>query len=307
MNSNTFDEPTGGIAFPLEGFDYRLLDTGDFQKLEDFGGHRFIRPAPQALWPKSLAAAEWQKAQGEYHYFKGKEFGGEWTFHSKLPEDGWTIRFQDLTFKVKPTGFGHIGLFPEQAPNWIWIGEQIRNSGRSEVDVLNVFGYTGAATLAAARAGARVTHVDASKGSVTWARANLELSGLGDRPVRWIVDDVLKFLQREQRRGRKYDGIILDPPTFGRGPKSEVWKIENQLCDLMTHCRDVLSENPLFLLLTTHSPGFSALSLKIMLQLYLADKKCGVFETDEMYLHDNGSGLHLPNGFYARWRTGSKT
>ena len=287
----------------LDDFDYRLLDSGEFQKLERFGSHTFIRPAPQAIWPKSLDASEWKKAEGEYKYFKGKETGGEWKFFSKLPKDGWVIRFGELSFRMQPTGFGHIGMFPEQALNWNWLGEQIKSSGREDIKILNIFGYTGASTLAAACAGAAVTHVDASKASVTWARKNLELSGLGDRPVRWIVDDALKFLQREYKRGRRYDGIIMDPPTFGRGPKGEVWKIEDQLSRLMIHCRQVLSDHPLLILLTTHSPGFSALTLKNMVVKFLVDPESGTSETGEMVIHDTGSGLHLPNGFYSRWRS----
>jgi 23S rRNA (cytosine1962-C5)-methyltransferase len=302
MKSNAFALSSGPEVYPLEGFDYRLLDTGDFQKLESFGPYRFARPAPQAIWPKSLPKEEWAKADGEYKYFKGKESGGEWKLNKKLPKEGWTIQFQDVNFVVRPTGFGHIGIFPEQAINWSWISEQIKNSGRSEVNVLNVFGYTGASTLACARAGAKVTHVDASKASVTWARNNLELSGMGDRPVRWIVDDAIKFMQREHKRGRRYDAIIMDPPSFGRGPNGEVWKIENTLSELMMLCKDILSDDPLFLLLTTHSPGFSALTMKNMLQIYLVEEGAGNFSTGEMYIYDTGSGLQLPNGFYARWQ-----
>ncbi len=296
---------SSSLPYPLNDFDYRLLDTGEFQKLERFGPHHFIRPAPQAIWPKTLPAAEWRRAEGEYKYFQGKESGGEWKFFNKLPKDGWPLKFRELTFKIKPTGFGHIGMFPEQALNWIWIDEQIRSSGRKDLNILNIFGYTGASTLAVAGAGAAVTHVDASKASVTWARNNLELSGLGERPVRWIVDDALKFLKREHRRGKRYDGIIMDPPTFGRGPGGEVWKIENQLSELMLHCKQVLSDHPLFILLTTHSPGFSALTLKNMVIKFIPDSASGSFETNEMYIHDTGSGLHLPNGFYSRWRNDS--
>jgi len=293
------------LAYPLDDFDYRLLDSGGFQKLERFGSHHFIRPAPQAIWPKTLPDTEWRRVDGEYKYFKGKETGGEWKFFGKLPKDGWPLKFRKLTFKIKPTGFGHIGMFPEQALNWIWIDELIRSSGRSDLNILNIFGYTGASTLAVAGAGGQITHVDASKASVTWARNNLEISGLGERPVRWIVDDALKFLKREHRRGKRYDGIIMDPPTFGRGPGGEVWKIENQLSELMLHCKQVLSENPLFILLTTHSPGFSALTLKNMVLKFIPESASGVFETDEMYIHDTGSGLHLPSGFFSRWRNDS--
>ena len=283
-----------------KNFDYRLLDTGNFSKLEQLGPHRVIRPAPQAIWPNRLAEEEWQQAEAEYQYFKGKPSGGKWTFYTNLPSMGWTIRFADLVFKINPTGFGHIGLFPEQASNWLWIQERIRQN--RDVNVLNIFGYTGASTLAAASAGARVTHVDASRPSVTWARRNLELSGLNDRPVRWIVDDVLKFLKREHRRGTCYDAIVMDPPTFGRGAKNEVWKIEKDLPELMTLCRAVLSAKPRFLLISTHTPGFSALTLENMLLTYLVEPGTGSLESDEMRIHDTGSGLNLPSGFYSRWQ-----
>lgn len=292
-------------SYPFNDFDYRLLDTGNFQKLERFGPWTFIRPAPQAIWPKSLRQNEWNKAEGEYQYYRGKESGGEWKFFKNLPKDGWIIKFNELSFKVQPTGFGHIGVFPEQALNWLWIEKQIKSSGRKAINLLNIFGYTGASTLAAVAAGAAVTHVDASKASVSWARKNLELSGLRDRQVRWIVDDAIKFLTREHKRGRRYDGIIMDPPTFGRGPKGEVWKIENQLSELMTRCRKVLSDHPLLILLTTHSPGFSGLTLENMAAKFLVEPGSGIFETDEMTIHDTGSRFHLPNGFYSRWRSAS--
>ena len=244
-------------SYPSEEFEYQLLDTGSFQKLEQFGPHRFCRPAPQALWPKSLPKSEWNTAEGEYKYFKSKDTGGEWKLFTKLPENGGQIKFQHLICKIQPTGFGHIGLFPEQAPNWLWIMDQLKLLNGKEIKVLNVFGYTGASTLAAASAGAHVTHLDASKASVNWARQNLEISGLGDRPVRWIVEDAMKYMQREHRRGNKYDAIIMDPPSFGRGPKGEVWEIEDKLSEFMEACRQILSNSAVFLLFTTHSPGFS--------------------------------------------------
>ena len=282
-------------------FDYQLLDTGELQKLEQFGPHRFIRPAPQAIWPKSLSSAEWKEAEGEYKYFKGKDTGGEWKFFTPTPKDGWNIQFHDLFFKVQPTGFGHIGLFPEQALNWLWIIDQLRQLNGTKIQLLNVFGYTGASTIAAASAGAHVTHIDASKASVTWARHNLELSGLGDRPVRWIVDDAMKYMEREHRRGKKYDAIIMDPPSFGRGPKGEVWNIENMLSQFMKACQNILKDSPALLLFTTHSPGFSALTLENMMRTYFPAHKSGNFTTGEMFIPDKSSGLNLPNGFFARW------
>lgn len=290
----------GPAIFSFEDFGYQLLDMGDGRKLERLGSHSIIRPAPQAIWPKRLDDEAWQSAEAEYRYFKGKESGGEWTFHKRLPAEGWTLGFRDLTFKVNPTGFGHIGLFPEQAPNWVWTRDRLER--RDKLNILNVFGYTGAGTLAAAAAGARVTHVDASRPSVAWARRNLELSGLRERPVRWIVDDVLKFLKRERRRGNRYHGIIMDPPTFGRGAKKEVWKIERDLPELMDLCRQILAPDPVLLLVSAHTPGFSALTLENMLLTYLANPKTGVLESGEMSIYDNASGLSLPSGFYSRWR-----
>ena len=287
--------------YPTNDFEYKLLDTGSFQKLEQFGTHLFCRPAPQALWPKSLPVSEWKKAEGEYKYFKGKDTGGEWKLFTKLPQNGWQIKFQNLVFKVQPTGFGHIGIFPEQAPNWLWIIEQLKLLNGKEIKVLNVFGYTGASTLAAASAGAHVTHLDASKASVNWARQNLELSGMGDRPVRWIVEDAMKYMQKEHKRGIKYDGIIMDPPSFGRGPKGEVWQIENTLSEFMEACKNILNYKPAFLLFTTHSPGFSSLSLENMIRTYLPSTQNGHFETGEMFIPDTSSGLNLPNGFFCRW------
>ena len=293
--------------YPLDQFDYKLLDTGAFQKLEQFGPHRFIRPAPQAIWPKSLSPDEWKKAEGEYKYFKGKETGGEWKFSTQLPKDGWKIQFRHLVFKIQPTGFGHIGIFPEQALNWLWIMDQLKQLNGTKIQVLNVFGYTGASTLAAASAGAHVTHIDASKASVTWAKNNLELSGLGDKPVGWIVDDAMKYMQREHRRGKKYDAIIMDPPSFGRGPNGEVWKIENKLSEFMEACQNILSDSPAFLLFTTHSPGFSALTLENMMRTYLPSHKTGTFETGEMFIPDLSSELSLPNGFFVRWRAATSS
>ena len=222
---------------PIKEFDYQLLDTGNFKKLERFGPYTFVRPAPQAIWPPQLSETQWDKANGEFSHHKGKSTGGgEWTFRNPVPKNGWPLRFQDLIFTVQTTSFGHLGLFPEQAKNWNWIANQVRELNGNKPNVLNMFGYTGASTLAAAARGANVTHLDASKTSVTWARKNLESSGLADCSVRWIVDDAEKFLQREYRRNRKYDALIMDPPSFGRGPKGEVWNIETQMTTLLSLC-----------------------------------------------------------------------
>jgi 23S rRNA (cytosine1962-C5)-methyltransferase len=291
---------------PIKEFDYQLLDTGNFKKLERFGPYTFVRPAPQAIWPPQLSETQWDKANGEFSHHKGKSTGGgEWTFRNPVPKNGWPLRFQDLTFTVQTTSFGHLGLFPEQAKNWDWIANQVRELNGNKPNVLNMFGYTGASTLAAAARGANVTHLDASKTSVTWARKNLETSGLTGCSVRWIVDDAEKFLQREYRRDRKYDALIMDPPSFGRGPKGEVWNIETQMTTLLSSCKNVLSESPKFILLTTHSPGISSLTLKNMLIKFLVSPDSGIFQTGDMSIYDTGSGLQLPNGFYARFSSNS--
>ena len=291
---------------PIKEFDYQLLDTGNFKKLERFGPYTFVRPAPQAIWPPQLSETQWDKANGEFSHHKGKSTGGgEWTFRNPVPKNGWPLRFQDLTFTVQTTSFGHLGLFPEQAKNWNWIANQVRELNGNKPNVLNMFGYTGASTLAAAARGANVTHLDASKTSVTWARKNLESSGLTGCSVRWIVDDAEKFLQREYRRDRKYDALIMDPPSFGRGPKGEVWNIETQMTTLLSSCKNVLSESPKFILLTTHSPGISSLTLKNMLIKFLVSPDSGIFQTGDMSIYDTGSGLQLPNGFYARFSSNS--
>jgi len=287
-------------------FDYQLLDTGNLKKLEQFGPYRFVRPAPQVIWPSKLPKTEWDKANGEFYHHKGKSTGGgEWTFRNPVPKNGWPLRFRDLVFTVQTTPFGHLGLFPEQAQNWVWIANQIKDLNGNKLNVLNMFGYTGASTLVATENGANVTHLDASKTSVTWARKNLESSGLSDYPVRWIVDDAEKFLLREHRRNRRYDALIMDPPSFGRGPKGEVWNIETQMGTLLTLCKNVLSDSPKFLLLTTHSPGLSSLTLKNMMIKFLVAPDSGVFDIGDMSIYDSGSKLHLPNGFYARFSSNS--
>jgi 23S rRNA (cytosine1962-C5)-methyltransferase len=288
--------------YTTEEYDYKLLDTGNLKKLEQFGHYRFVRPAPQVIWPPSLPEKDWLNINGEFHHYKGKTTGGgEWVFRKPVPKNGWPLRFRDLIFTVHTTSFGHLGLFPEQAPNWDWIAAQVNQFNKNKPSVLNMFGYTGASTLAAVSKGAQVTHVDASKTSVTWARKNLESSGLIDYPVRWMVDDVEKFLKREHRRNKKYDALIMDPPSFGRGPKGEVWNIETQMAELLTLCKHVLSDSPKFILLTAHSPGLSALALKNMLIKFLVSSGSGTFQYGDMSIYDTGSGLYLPNGFYVRF------
>ena len=293
-------------VYPVEEFDYQLLDTGNFKKLEQFGPYTFVRPAPQVIWPPHLPETVWGNANGEFRHHKRKSTGGgEWTFRNPVPKNGWPLRFRDLTFTAHATSFGHLGLFPEQAQNWDWIANQVKELNGNKPNVLNMFGYTGASTLVAASKGANVTHLDASKTSVTWARKNLESSGLADCPVRWMVDDAEKFLKREHRRNRKYDALIMDPPSFGRGPKGEVWNIETQMAELLTLCKNVLSDSPKFILLTTHSPGVSALTLKNMIIKFLVSPDSGTFQTGDMSIYDTGSGLHLPNGFYVRFSASS--
>ena len=287
---------------PIKEFDYQLLDTGNFKKLERFGPYIFVRPSPQVIWPPQLPESEWDKANGEFRHHKGKSTGGgEWIFRNPVPKNGWPLRFQNLVFTVQTTPSGHLGLFPEQVQNWDWIANQVKELNGNKPNVLNMFGYTGASTLAAAANGANVTHLDASKTSVTWARKNLESSGLADCSARWIVDDAEKFLQREYRRNRKYDALIMDPPSFGRGPKGEVWNIETQMTTLLSLCKNILSDSPKFILLTTHSPGVSSLTLKNMLIKFLISHDSGMFQIGDMSIYDTGSGLQLPNGFYARF------
>src|SRR5574344_2800264 len=230
--------------------DYELIDAGDGEKLERWGNVILCRPDPQAIWPKGDRSL-WAKADAIYH--RSASGGGEWEYRRDLPEK-WTISYRDLTFKVSPTGFKHTGLFPEQAVNWDFMTEKIKNAGRP-VKVLNLFAYTGGATVACASAGAEVTHVDSAKAMVERAGENVRLSGLTDAKVRYIIDDCLKFVRREIKRGRKYDAIIMDPPSFGRGPNGEMWKIEDNLFSLIRETKEVLSDNPLFYLLNSYTTG----------------------------------------------------
>lgn len=275
--------------------DYELLDSGDGEKLERYGKFVLSRPDPQALWGKCLTALEWQNADAIFAHSGSK---GGWKKKPIVPEK-WKIEFGGLSFFIKPTAFKHTGLFPEQAANWDWVMEKIKAAKRS-VSVLNLFAYTGAATVACAAEGAAVCHVDASKGIVSLAHENLELSGLSDRPVRWIIDDVLKFVKREIKRGRKYDGIIMDPPSFGRGPGGEVWKFENQIFGLIERCVQVLSENPLFFLINSYTTGFPPVVLENMLKMSVVKKFGGKAFADHLGLQSN-SGLVLPCGIMGRW------
>ncbi len=239
---------------------YALLDSGNQQKLERFGEFTFVRPSSQALWKPELEQSAWRGADG---YFSREE-GKGWSFAKKLPTH-WVLEWKGLRFKIAPTDFGHMGIFPEHESVWSFAAEQVARSGRP-VQLLNLFAYSGAATLACARAGAEVCHLDASNGMVAWARENAALSGAGHLPIRWIVDDAFKFLKREIKRGRRYDAIVLDPPTFGRGSGGELFKIEQDLPELLSLCRTLLSEKPLFIALTCHTPGMTPLILTHLLE-----------------------------------------
>ncbi len=275
--------------------DYEVLDTGSGEKLERWGNYFLIRPDPQVIWDSPRKDPRWDRAHGHYH--RSSRGGGEWEFNG-LPEQ-WSIRYGRLTFQLRPFSFKHTGLFPEQAVNWDWFSEKIRTAGRP-VKVLNLFAYTGGATLAAAAAGASVTHVDASKGMVGWAKENAAVSGLGDAPVRWLVDDCTKFVQREIRRGNHYDAIIMDPPSYGRGPKGEIWKIEESLWPFVQLTAQLLSDRPLFFLINSYTTGLSPSVLSYMLSLILRGKG-GTVDAQEIGLPVTDTGLVLPCGAAGRW------
>lgn len=277
--------------------DYKLIDSADGEKLEYWGKYLLRRPDPQAVWNIKSEKKLWNKSDAWYH--RSDKGGGHWEYINKLPER-WTINYKNLTFNIKPMGFKHTGLFPEQAVNWDWFSELIRNSKR-EIKVLNLFAYTGGATVAALEAGASVCHVDASKGMVTWAKENVTSSGLADRSVRYIVDDVKKFVAREIRRQNKYDAIIMDPPSYGRGPSGEVWKIEDELFPLVEECTKILSDNPLFFLINSYTTGLSAEILKNILTMTLKKRYGGKVSADEIGLPMSASGLVLPCGISGRW------
>ncbi len=274
--------------------DYELIDSGEGEKLERYGGVILRRPDPQALWRKA-EPTRWKQAQGTF-VREGRE--GHWDFSQPVPEK-WTINFSGLSFHIRPTAFKHTGLFPEQAPNWTWMRDAIRAAGR-EISVLNLFGYTGGATLACAQAGAKVCHVDASKAAVGWARENAAISSLADKPIRWIVDDAKAFVKRELRRGNRYDAIIMDPPAFGRGPDGDVWQIESDFVPLLEACRGLLSEAPLFFLLNGYASGYSQLAYRFNL-MELARERGGEVESGELALHESRGGRTLPCGIFARW------
>ena len=276
--------------------DYELLDCSEGERLERWGNVVLIRPDPQVIWNTPKEHPLWHRADARY--IRSKEGGGHWECRKKLPEN-WNIGYRDLKFKISPTGFKHTGLFPEQAVNWDMMREKIAGAGRS-IKVLNLFAYTGGATLAAASAGASVCHVDAAKGMVHWARENAELSSLVEKPVRWIVDDCAKFVEREIRRGNTYDAIIMDPPSYGRGPGGEVWKLEDQIYDLVKLCTGVLSDDPLFFLLNSFTTGLSASAMAYVLGVNM-QKFGGKVSAEEIGLPVTASGMVLPCGSSAIW------
>jgi len=277
--------------------DYDLLDSGDGLKLERFGAYRFVRPEVQAMWRRALPEQDWQDAHAVFRP-SGEESGGHWEIKKKIPEK-WEMGYGNLRFQVMTTPGRHLGVFPEVAANWDWTADLISGAGKP-VKVLNLFGYTGLATLAAAAAGAQVTHVDASKKSVAWARENQALSGLSDKPVRWLVDDALKFVQREGRRGNHYEGLILDPPKFGRGPKGEVWEVYKSLPRLLQACRAILSDRPLFVVMTIYAVQASALHAGQVLADLLQDLG-GKVEQGELVTREKSAGRLLSQAVYARW------
>ena len=279
--------------------EYEVLDASGGEKLERWGSYVLLRPDPQVIWNTEKKAAEWNRLSAHYH--RSSKGGGDWEFFD-LPKQ-WDIHYKDLTFHLQPFSFKHTGLFPEQAVNWDWFGEMIakeKADGR-EVKVLNLFAYTGGATIAAAKAGAAVTHVDASKGMVSWAKENAASSGLSEAPIRYIVDDCVKFVEREIRRGNRYDAIILDPPSYGRGPKGEIWKIEESLHAFVRLCVQVLKPEPLFFLINSYTTGLQPAVLSYLLGLELRQKFGGMVSADEIGLPVRASGLVLPCGASGRW------
>ena len=276
--------------------DYEILDMASEEKLERWGDVYLVRPDPQIIWKEKTFPEKWKKAFARYS--RSNTGGGSWSYNKKVPAS-WQIKYKDLTFNIKPMGFKHTGLFPEQAVNWDWMINKIKQEKR-EIKVLNLFAYTGGATVACLSAGASVCHVDSSKGMVAWAKENVISSGLEKRPVRYIIDDVNKFVQREIRRGNKYDAIIMDPPSYGRGKNGEVWQFENDISNLVETCCRVLSDNPLFFLINSYTTGISSKVLENILYLNIKNKK-GKITSGEIGLPMTNSKLILPCGIYGRW------
>ena len=281
--------------------EYKILDMANGQKLEKWGNIVLSRPDPQIIWKEKSFPNKWKEINATYN--RSKTGGGSWDFKKKLPNK-WQIHYKNLTFNIKPMGFKHTGLFPEQAVNWDWMINKIKTEKQRtnrEIKVLNLFAYTGGATVACLSAGASVCHVDSSKGMTTWAKENVASSGLEKRPVRYIVDDVVKFVNREIRRGNKYDAIIMDPPSYGRGAKGEVWQFENNIYDLVELCTKVLSNNPVFFLINSYTTGISSQVLKNILELTVERKHKGKIEAGEIGLPMENSKMVLPCGIYGKW------
>lgn len=279
--------------------DYALLDSGNEGKLERFGPYVTARPEAKAFWSRSLDPAEWSRADAVFIEGTGQG-GSHWKFRTRL-EPRWAMRYRQLKFWVEPTPFRHMGVFPEQAASWDWLHALIKNAGRP-VNVLNLYGYTGLATLAAATAGASVTHIDASRKSITWGRDNQNLSGLDTRPIRWIPEDAMKFVRREIKRGTRYDAIIMDPPKFGRGPQGEIWKLDDSLNSLLDECRKLLTPQPLFVILTVYAASVSPLSIYYLIK-DMMHKHAGTTTAGELVLKEKSAGRLLPSAIFARWQS----
>ena len=275
--------------------DYGLIDSGHGKKLERYGRFRFIRPEPQAMW--APASADWT-AQGEFVPGSDEDGGGRWEFSEPVPREGWTLKWNEVSYTAQTTPFRHLGFFPDMAPVWSWMRERV--AGLDSPECMNLFGYTGVGTLAMATKGVRRVHVDASKKSVEAAKANARLSGMADAPIRWMTDDAAKFVAREVRRGRRYDGILLDPPKYGRGPEGEVWRLEEDLPKLIADCRKLLDENSRFLFLTVYAVRMSALAIGELLNQVFADLP-GKVEVGELGVREEARGLTLPTAIWARW------
>ena len=278
--------------------DYELIDASQGERLERWGEIILIRPDPQVIWNTERTNPLWRNAHARYH--RSNTGGGKWQIYKKIP-DSWAVRYRDLTFNVKPMGFKHTGVFPEHAVNWDYAAELIKSSGR-KMNVLNLFGYTGCATVSCLKAGAAVCHVDASKGMVAWAKENAVASGVADQAVRWIVDDCGKFVAREIRRGRKYDAIIMDPPSYGRGPSGEIWKLEDQLYSFVELCAGVLSDDPAFIMLNSYTTGLSGSVMDYMLSMLIQKRFGGTVSADDIGLRVTESGLYMPCGSTVIWQ-----
>lgn len=278
--------------------DYELIDSSDGERLERWGDIILIRPDPQVIWKTERKNPLWRNAHARYH--RSNTGGGKWQVYKRLP-DSWQVGYKELVFNVKPMGFKHTGIFPEQAVNWDLAADIIRDSDK-ELNILNLFGYTGCATISCLKAGAKVCHVDASKGMVAWAKENAASSDVIDRPVRWIVDDCAKFVAREIRRGHKYDGIIMDPPSYGRGPSGEIWKLEEQLYSFVELCANALSDNAAFVILNSYTTGLSPSVMEYILGTVIRSRFGGEVSSDEIGLAVTDSGLTLPCGSTAVWR-----